>query len=602
MRLSLCIITKNEEMNLSKCLESVKDIVDEMIIVDTGSADNTVKIAESYGAKVFYYSWNDNFSEAKNFAFKQAKGDWILTMDADEALNVLDLDKVLPLLDNPEIDIYLFQTLSYVGNKPGLETVSNLNIRIIRNHNGYRYTGAIHEQICNENQEWIEKSKVKIEKIIIYHTGYLDTMAAEKDKPSRNMKILEKLLEEYPKDNFHLFNMGNEYLRLKEYTKALEYYQKAYESFMPQLAHSPKLLLKMVMTLDTLEMYDKEMKLLNTGLGYYPKFIDLEYLRACLYHREKKYSLAIRGFKKCLTIEESPLQLCNINDVNGYRAYYALGEIHSQIGDYEEAYNYYIETIKSKPNFYLPLYRIAENLMKRGRDIHATKVTLERFFGENLNAGAYAKLGDIFFSMKFYDVALEYFLKVHGLIKTNQSIYYNVATSLFYLKNYQEAYQWFEKVTDRDYYGEALYKMILCEVILDNIENAERLLHKDVISKDTHTRIVYEAFINLAANRTCGIISDDKEQSKEYIRIIFTLLNNLIKTATPEMFEKSLQLTNLVENDEVLLRLAKLYYYHGYYRLAFLEFIRSIKMFDRIDKEGLEMMGTIMDSPNSSII
>nr|WP_243183086.1 TPR domain-containing glycosyltransferase [Anaerosolibacter carboniphilus] len=593
--LSLCVIAKNEEKNLPRCIESVRDIVDEIIIVDTGSTDDTVKIAECYGAKVFCYQWNDNFSDAKNFAFLQATGDWILTMDADEEINSSDREKICSLLDNDAIDIYLFHTLSYVGSSPGVDTASNLNIRLIRNHKGYQYTGAIHEQICNCNQEMIDRGKVKIEEITVYHYGYLDVVATEKNKPNRNMKILEILLEAQPRDNFHLFNMGSEYLRLRKYEKALEYYKKAYEDFMPGLAHSPKLLFKLITTLDALQMYEEEMRILNEGLTYYPQFVDLEYLKACLFHKQKKYTLAIKGFKKCLTMESAPLQLRNINEVEGYRSYYALGEIHSELEDYEEAYHYYVETIKSKPSFYMPLHRIAENLMKSGRKIQDTKITLEKFFGKKLNAGAFAKLGEIFFSIGKYDIAFDYFLKACEQMKPNQNIYYNLGMSQFYLKHYQEAYHWFEKVEEGKCYEEAAYKMILCEILSNHTENADRLIQTASNFEYKKKNKIYEAFRNLAADLPYPVVSDNKEESQQYVNIIFMILNDLIKTAAPEIFEKSLQLLNLIDSDEVLLKLAKLYYRHGYYRLAYQEFIRSINIFNRIDKEGLEMMRNSID-------
>ncbi|MDZ7260791.1 MAG: glycosyltransferase family 2 protein [candidate division KSB1 bacterium] len=81
--LSLCMIVKNEEHYLAGCLESVKDLVDEMVIVDTGSQDRTKEIAAHYGARLFDYTWDDNFSEARNESLRQATGDWILYLDAD---------------------------------------------------------------------------------------------------------------------------------------------------------------------------------------------------------------------------------------------------------------------------------------------------------------------------------------------------------------------------------------------------------------------------------------------------------------------------------------------------------------------------------------
>ena len=78
MSLSLCMIVKDEEKNLGRCLESIKDIVDEIIIVDTGSTDNTIKIAEKYGAKIFHYKWDNSFANARNYSLSKASKDWIL--------------------------------------------------------------------------------------------------------------------------------------------------------------------------------------------------------------------------------------------------------------------------------------------------------------------------------------------------------------------------------------------------------------------------------------------------------------------------------------------------------------------------------------------
>mgnify|MGYP001386520006 CR=1 FL=1 len=84
MSISLCMIVKNEEDVLIRCLESVKYIVDEIIIVDTGSTDSTVEIAKKYGARIFYYKWDDSFSSARNYSLEKATKEWILIMDADD--------------------------------------------------------------------------------------------------------------------------------------------------------------------------------------------------------------------------------------------------------------------------------------------------------------------------------------------------------------------------------------------------------------------------------------------------------------------------------------------------------------------------------------
>src|SRR3989338_7693689 len=97
--ISLCMITKNEEKYLEQCLDSVKDIVDEIIIVDTGSKDKTKEIAKKFSAKIFDFEWVDNFSAARNESLKHAAKDWILVLDADEVVEKKDLERIKELIN-----------------------------------------------------------------------------------------------------------------------------------------------------------------------------------------------------------------------------------------------------------------------------------------------------------------------------------------------------------------------------------------------------------------------------------------------------------------------------------------------------------------------
>jgi glycosyltransferase involved in cell wall biosynthesis len=84
--ISLCLIVRNEQELLPRCLDSVRGVVDEIILVDTGSTDNTIKIAETYGARIYHYVWSDDFAAARNVSLAQANCEWILVLDADEVL------------------------------------------------------------------------------------------------------------------------------------------------------------------------------------------------------------------------------------------------------------------------------------------------------------------------------------------------------------------------------------------------------------------------------------------------------------------------------------------------------------------------------------
>ncbi|MBF8416863.1 glycosyltransferase family 2 protein [Heyndrickxia coagulans] len=102
MKASLCVITKNEENNIKKCLESVGDIVFEKIVVDTGSTDKTIEIAKKMGAKVYSFKWIDDFSAAKNYAISKAKGDWIIFLDADEFIEPSQIQMVEEKINEAE--------------------------------------------------------------------------------------------------------------------------------------------------------------------------------------------------------------------------------------------------------------------------------------------------------------------------------------------------------------------------------------------------------------------------------------------------------------------------------------------------------------------
>ncbi len=202
-RLSQCMIVKNEEKNIRHALSWGKDIVLEQIVVDTGSSDNTVEIAKEMGAKVFHYSWNDDFSAAKNFALEQAKGNWIAFLDADEYFSDGEAKKILPLLR--KLDKDLSPALRAVAMNC---TMANLNdsggvinmfpqCRIFRNIPELRYKNRIHESLSLS-------ADIKLtildatEELTICHTGYAASVYEETGKIDRNISLLKRELEENP--------------------------------------------------------------------------------------------------------------------------------------------------------------------------------------------------------------------------------------------------------------------------------------------------------------------------------------------------------------------------------------------------------------------
>ena len=182
MKLSVCYIVKNEEKNLPLSLETVKDFADELIVVDTGSTDDTKKIALDAGATVLDFAWRDDFAAARNFALDHATGDWIVFPDADEGF--LTPEKVRGKISEidamqPPIDAVM---ITRVNMDP--ETKKNQGndraVRLFRNTPEIRYQGRIHENITHPSGQL--RLYHDDGKLTVYHTGYAESVGMEKSR------------------------------------------------------------------------------------------------------------------------------------------------------------------------------------------------------------------------------------------------------------------------------------------------------------------------------------------------------------------------------------------------------------------------------------
>ena len=227
IRLSQCMIVKDEEKNIRKALSWGKSIVDEQIVVDTGSADQTADIAKEMGAKVFSYSWDDDFSAAKNYALQQAKGDWIAFLDADEWISEQDVKKILPLLKKiHRQDRYnVIQVQIANLDKEGNVTTVAPQWRFFRNDPHIRYQNRIHEELYDEKNGNLNSYNAGQE-VMILHTGYAEDEALRKRKGQRNVRILLKQLEEKPEDRRTLMYLGDAYTMAGEQKEAECCYEK----------------------------------------------------------------------------------------------------------------------------------------------------------------------------------------------------------------------------------------------------------------------------------------------------------------------------------------------------------------------------------------
>jgi glycosyltransferase involved in cell wall biosynthesis len=208
---SLSMIVKNEESMLPDCLESVKNLVDEIIIIDTGSSDNTLNVAKSFGAKIFHYDWNDDFASARNESLKHCSGEWILYLDADERLEPFSVKNLRSILENTSEDIGGY-VCTIESAHLQLDNSTELHRggypRIFRNY-GYpniKFEGRVHEQI-GASIFALDKS-IAFSEVIIKHLGYDTTRDVMQGKVKRNYQLLLKHINEEPTNAYAWFQLG----------------------------------------------------------------------------------------------------------------------------------------------------------------------------------------------------------------------------------------------------------------------------------------------------------------------------------------------------------------------------------------------------------
>ena len=213
--LSVCAIVKNEERNLPRMLASVRDVADEILIVDTGSTDRTREIALERGARVIHYDWHDDHSAARNFGWEHATCDWMLWLDGDEALVPSSIPELKSCLTRREFGAFFLQRQELIDASDESRFTEMLMIRLIRRDISSRFVGRYHTQIVPPERvfgdpPWIcGHSTIKLK-----HWGKLVT--THQDRLKNAVRIMAKELEDDPEDFYIRVELANAYLDLRD--------------------------------------------------------------------------------------------------------------------------------------------------------------------------------------------------------------------------------------------------------------------------------------------------------------------------------------------------------------------------------------------------
>jgi glycosyltransferase involved in cell wall biosynthesis len=388
-KVSLTMIVKNEEANLPHCLESVEGIFDEIVVVDTGSTDQTREIAREFGAKVFDFDWIDNFAAARNEALSHATGDYAFWLDADDVIEPEQRDKLVALLAGlrrpmsppcsriacgsagstplPPAGIACGSAGSTPPDPPftrggkgplgsagreekgvsaaayvvrcacdpspdgtGGDTVVD-HIRLFPLRDDVRWTYRVHEQIlpalrrANVPVTWTD--------LTVRHTGYVDK-ALRARKIDRDTKILKRELADRPNDPFVLFNLGAIAVERRDWNEALEYLKRSLAGSAPSDSIVRKLFALLARTHQMMGDSQGALAACAKGLELDPKDAELWFRKGMVHRQRGESAEAEKCWRLILTLKR-PDQFCSVDQgIYGHLTRRNLAVLAAERGDH----------------------------------------------------------------------------------------------------------------------------------------------------------------------------------------------------------------------------------------------------------------------------
>lgn len=399
------MIVKDEEELLPHCLASVQGAVDEIIVVDTGSSDRSAEIAQQYGALVVRFEWCEDFAAARNAGLERASGDWILFLDADEALDRAAREQIRSWTAVSGCDGLFLNIHNYTGTGQQGVTVNPV-LRLFRNAPEHRFEGRIHEQIaaaiCRSNSE----AAFHVTDMVIHHYGYQTAIVERKDKVNRNVRLLQQAVEEEPDQPFHHYNLGVEYLRVGEAERALETFGVARMGIDPAVTSYAHLLFKYeVRCLQHLNRWQEALDRIDAALELFPEYTDLMHHRGVCADALGDADRAEYSLREAVRMGPPPPIYHTEEGIGTYQTWYTLGRLLEGRADLEGAVDAYVEAVRAKSSLLPPLYRIFRIMRVSGQEHQIPELVRERFALSSEEA-THKVLG-ILEQSRCYDAALQ---------------------------------------------------------------------------------------------------------------------------------------------------------------------------------------------------
>lgn len=351
--ITLTMIVRNEEHHLRACLDSARDYVDEIVIVDTGSTDRTVEIALTYTDKVYHQPWQNDFSLARNLALSKSTCSWILVLDADEVLEVDSGASLRSIINQaPLVNAYLFTLFNPTAHLS--EEYNRFQVlRLFRNNGDYRFVGKIHEQVLIAKSQGVALA----EGIIIKHQ--MLAQSERNRKRQRNLTLLLECVSLEPDNLFLQYYLGLEWLMLNKPFKAFPHLAVAYQNISSEypMFRTPALRC-LVICLQALGQLDEAICVCLDASIEFPGYADVYYLGGILLEEKGEYRLALKWLAEALKSGSPPPLYSHIVGSSNFLALYHMGICCDLLGERTQARSFYEQALKANPCYLPPLYNL----------------------------------------------------------------------------------------------------------------------------------------------------------------------------------------------------------------------------------------------------
>jgi len=422
-RISVCMIVRNEEQNLADCLRSIQGLADEVIVVDTGSTDSTVAIALDFQAKVYHFTWCDDFSAARNESLRHATGDWIIWLDADDRLDKHQHAKIRRLADQSVAKGFYF-----ILQNQGVDQAKCYQLRMFPNRPEIRFERPIHEQVGSAIARIGLQTQTT--EIVLIHTGYSSPEVVQAKK-KRYLELMAKWLAEHPSDlliryqfAWGLHTTDQHELAVKEFTVLLQQFPEQNKTDLIYL-YSWILLGRSYLNL---HHWDEALAALTTAYNINPKLSFLLISLAEIYASKGQYEEALSYLARASDQPENEITTFPLDySILKYGKQVLLGKAYLELGQLDTAFQWLqqaLELMPQKAEGYKYLAEWHRKKMQLPAAINAYQMAAIR---DQQNFYYDFMIGEISFQQKLLAQARQSYLQAKKKNPAHPAIWMNLA-------------------------------------------------------------------------------------------------------------------------------------------------------------------------------